>query len=152
VVTRGKVGAAVETTSTIEPELSGYCRSKVPYPEQIRRWKKAGLQDSCSAGKQRQQRQREAKRDKQRIKTLERDLRRKEKDLAKTAALLLLLEKLDVLFEDTRPSDIVPKAAQLLGWVDEAVDASARKLGNPPENQQCSEVEFSRNVTTGDST
>jgi len=65
VITGGKIGAVVETTSTIEPEVSGYCRSKVPYPEQIRRRKEACLQGTQSTGKQRQ---REAKRDKQRIK------------------------------------------------------------------------------------
>jgi transposase-like protein len=96
-----KFAAVVETASMTELELSEYCRSKGLYPKQIRAWKEACIQGTQSVGVQKKQRQIEAKRDKKRIKALERELRRKEKALAETAALLVLRKKLNALWEES---------------------------------------------------
>jgi transposase len=95
-----KFAAVVETATMPEIELSEYCRSKGLYPEQIRNWKEACIQGTQSAGVQKKQSQREAKQDKRRIKELERELHRKEKALAETAALLVLRKKLNALWEE----------------------------------------------------
>ena len=94
-----KFAAVVETASMTELELSEYCRRQGLYPEQIRRWKDACIQGAQRAGAQ-QQRRLEAKQDKQRIKALEKELKRKEKALAEVAALLVLRKKLTALWEE----------------------------------------------------
>ena len=90
----------IETATLTELELGEYCRSKGLYPEQIARWKKACLQGAETAAEQQKQRQSESKKDKKRIKALEKELRRKEKALAETAALLVLRKKLNALWEE----------------------------------------------------
>jgi len=81
----------VETASMNENELSAYCRRKGLYAEQIDVWRKHCQQanavrsaraDRGLIGKQAQ-----------RIKSLESELRRKDKALAETAALLVLKKK-----------------------------------------------------------
>ena len=96
-----KFAVVVETASMTEMEFSEYCRSKGLYPEQIRAWKEACIQGAQSVGAQKKQRQIEAKQDKKRIKALERELHRKEKALAETAALLVLRKKLNALWEES---------------------------------------------------
>ena len=96
-----KFAVVVETASMPELELSEYCRRKGLYPDQVKRWKEACIQGTQSAGEQGRQRQAEAKHDRKRIKELERELRRKEKALAETAALLVLRKKLNALWEDS---------------------------------------------------
>ncbi len=96
-----RFSTVVETATMTELELSEYCRSKGLYPEQIRSWKKACIQGAQSDEKQKKRRQIEAKQDKKRIKVLESELRRKEKALAETAALLVLRKKLNALWEES---------------------------------------------------
>jgi len=95
-----KFAAAVESISLSEIELGEYCRSKGLYPEQIKRWKEACIQGAQLSGEQQHRSQKEAKDAKKRIKDLERELRRKEKALAETAALLVLRKKLNALWEE----------------------------------------------------
>ncbi len=90
----------VETVTMTECELSEYYRGKGLYSEQIRSWKDACIQGAQSAEEQQKHRRLEAKQDKKRIKALERELNRKEKALAETAALLVLRKKLNALWED----------------------------------------------------
>lgn len=65
----------IETATFNEVEVSAYCREKGLYPDQ-------------------------AKDDKKRIRQLEKELNRKEKALAETAALLVLRKKLSAFYED----------------------------------------------------
>lgn len=95
-----KFAAIVETASMNASELSEYCRNKGLYPEQIQRWLKACVQGVHNIGTQQKQVKQEARQDKKRIKQLERELRRKEKALAETAALLVLRKKLNALWDE----------------------------------------------------
>jgi transposase-like protein len=95
-----KFAAVVETASMNASELSEYCRNKGLYPEQIQRWRKACVQGAQNIGAQQKQVKQEARQDKKRIKQLERELRRKEKALAETAALLVLRKKLNALWDE----------------------------------------------------
>lgn len=94
-----KFSVVLETSMLSEIDLSAYCREKGLFPDQIRAWKEAFIQGSagvpqaCSGS-------RSSKEDKKRIKQLERELNRKEKALAETAALLVLRKKFDALWEE----------------------------------------------------
>ena len=92
-----KFSIVLETSTLSEVELNEYCRKKGLYPEQVKNWKLA-----CIAGNSKQTNKKvttEAKTDKKRIKQLEKELNRKEKALAETAALLVLRKKLDAYLD-----------------------------------------------------
>ena len=86
--------AAVLHTST----LSEYCRSKGLYPEQIATWRQACITGQLSAQAQRQAEREQARADKKRIAELERDLRRKDKASAETAAILVLRKMMNAFW------------------------------------------------------
>jgi transposase len=93
-----KLAVVIETASFNEQQLSEYCRSKGLYKEQIDQWKIAalsGYQNSIQVKKNQVRHRRE---DKQKIKKLERELKRKEKALAETAALLVLSKKCEAIW------------------------------------------------------
>ena len=92
-----KLAVVIETAALNQAELAEYCRKKGLFVEQIEQWKAA-----CVAGfsakadnhsKQRKALAEEQKADKTIIKKLERELQRKDKALAETAALLVLTKK-----------------------------------------------------------
>jgi len=88
-----KFAIVLETAILSEVEVSEYCRSKGLYPEQIKVWKQACIAaNSTDVGKQKKTTT-DSKADKKRIKQLEKELNRKEKALAETAALLVLRKK-----------------------------------------------------------
>ena len=88
-----KLAIVVETASFNEAELAEYCRRQGLYPEQVKAWRAAAEQ--AMAGRTVSAKEwREAKAaDRKRIQELERELRRKERALAETAALLTLRKK-----------------------------------------------------------
>lgn len=90
-----KFAIVVETATLSEAELSQYCRERGLFPEQIKAWKQAFIKGSASdQGKGTAELQKERKR----IKELEQELRRKEKALAETAALLVLRKKANAIW------------------------------------------------------
>ena len=88
-----KFAVLLETAAMNEAELSEYCRSKGLYPEQVAEWKVSCMQANASAQEIAKANRLQAKQDKKRIKKLESELRRKDKALAETAALLVLQKK-----------------------------------------------------------
>lgn len=99
-----KFAVVVETALMDESTLSEYCRSKGLYPEQVKTWKAACIQGQEADVEQRKQSREQSKRDRQEIKALKRELHRKEKALAETAALLVLRKKLNVLWGENEDS------------------------------------------------
>jgi transposase len=100
-----KFAVVIESASLNEVELSEYCRRKGLYPEQIQAWRKTCLQANASATPKvdRTQVRAQAKQ----IKQLEAELRRKDKALAETAALLVLQKKVQAIWgepEDEKSS------------------------------------------------
>lgn len=92
--TADKFAVVLETAPLGEAELAEYCRRKGLFVEQVRRWRteaQSALSQPDSSGKA------ERAQDKKRIRELEKDLRRKEKALAETAALLVLSRKYEAL-------------------------------------------------------
>lgn len=80
--------------------MSEYCRRKGLYPEQVSAWRLACIAGQQSEKPQRQAEREQAKADKKRIHELERELRRQDKALAETAAILVLRKKLNAYWGD----------------------------------------------------
>jgi transposase len=93
-----KLAVVIETAALNDSEVSEYCRKKGLYPEQVHRWKQAALKGYDSDEKRQQQQLSSRKEDKRKIKKLESKLRRKEKALAETAALLVLRKKAQAIW------------------------------------------------------
>ncbi len=93
-----KLAVVIETASLNEEQLSEYCRRKGLYPEQVARWKEAaiaGNESPCSLTKVEQH---ALKKERKKNRYLEKELHRKEKALAETAALLVLKKKAQALW------------------------------------------------------
>ncbi|MCG7941155.1 MAG: transposase [Candidatus Thiodiazotropha lotti] len=96
-----KFAAVVETASMNEAELSAYCRERGLYAEQIVEWREACEQANDWDRNQNKRLKNIRKADEKRIKELERELNRKEKALAETAALLVLRKKAQAIWGGT---------------------------------------------------
>ena len=99
-----KFAVVLETFALPEAELSEYCRAKGLYPEQVKGWKQACIAGNTAKPTKRVKTTLEQKSDKKRIKELERELHRKEKALAETAALLVLRKKFNAYWEGKEDS------------------------------------------------
>lgn len=97
-----KFAVVLETAAMNEAELSEYCRSKGLYPEQVAEWKASCMQANASAQEITKANRVQAKQDEKRIKKLESELRRKDKALAETAALLVLQKKARALWGESK--------------------------------------------------
>ncbi|KXS52288.1 MAG: putative IS3 family mobile element-associated protein [Marinobacter sp. T13-3] len=95
-----KFAAVVETAALNEAELSAWCRERGLYPEQIRQWRQACEQANDWDRTQNDRLRQARKTDQQRLKELERELKKKEKALAETAALLVLSKKAKAIWGD----------------------------------------------------
>jgi transposase-like protein len=97
---RDKFAAVIETASFNEAELAEYCRQKGIFPEQLSKWRSACESANDWDREQNRRLNAEKKADRKRIGQLERELRRKEKALAETAALLVLQKKAQAIWGD----------------------------------------------------
>jgi transposase-like protein len=95
-----KLATVIETGSLSDAELSEYCRRKGLYIEQIKAWRSDALKGFSSSKQQNIKDKRQQQTDRKHIKQLQRELARKEKALAETAALLVLRKKLDAFWEE----------------------------------------------------
>jgi len=97
---RDKFSAVLETSALNQTDLAEYCRQRGLFPAQIAAWRAACEQandwDRMSAARLGQA----TKEEKKRIKGLERDLARKDRALAETAALLVLRKKASAIWGD----------------------------------------------------
>jgi transposase-like protein len=93
-----KLAVVIETVSFNEVQLSEYCRRKGLYQEQIEQWKSAALSGFQQSRQRKQEKLRLRREDKKTIKDLERELKRKDKALAETAALLVLSKKCEAIW------------------------------------------------------
>lgn len=100
-----KFATVLETASLNEAELSEYCRAKGLYVEQVKAWKADALRGFMSSREQELEAKRQRQADHKEIKQLKSELRRKEKALAETAALLVLRKKLNALWENDNEDD-----------------------------------------------
>jgi len=94
--TEQKFAFVLESACLNELELGEYCREQGLYPELLQEWKLNCIQANTAAVKKNDA---DTRGDRKRIKALEKELTRKEKALAETAALLVLREKCNALWE-----------------------------------------------------
>jgi transposase len=90
-----KLKMVLETFAMNENELSSYCRERGLYASEIKEWLTV-LEESLDHKAE----SAELSAERQKNKQLEKDLRRKEKALAETAALLVLRKKVDAIWGD----------------------------------------------------
>lgn len=95
---RDKFAAVLETAALNETELAEYCRKKGLYPEQIASWGTACEQANDWQRASEKQLKESSQQNKKEIKTLRKELERKEKALAEAAALLVLRKKADAIW------------------------------------------------------
>ncbi len=95
-----KLSVVIETAPLNEQELSEYCRRKGLYVEQIARWKEAAIAGNDSSEHLFDAERRDWRKQKVKVRALEKELRRKEKALAEVAALLVLEKKAQVIWAD----------------------------------------------------
>ena len=93
-----KFRVVLETSSMNEAHLAEYCRKKGLYAEQIAAWRKACEQANANAHEQHKHTAEQTRQDKKRIKDLQRELNKKDKALAETAALLVLRKKANAIW------------------------------------------------------
>ena len=92
-----RLEAVIATAAMDEATRAAWCREQGLYPLELDGWK----QDAISGlGEPRDAETAETKQNRRRIKELERDLNRKDKALAETAALLVLSKKLSAIFHE----------------------------------------------------
>lgn len=95
-----KLSVVIETAPLNEQELSEYCRRKGLYVEQVSRWKEAAIAGNDSSKHLFDAERRDWRKQKVKVRELEKELRRKEKALAEAAALLILEKKAQVIWAD----------------------------------------------------
>ena len=80
----------IAASSLNEESLNAYCREHVIYPEDIKSWRHSFIQANAARQEQHKLSKTDSKEDKKRINASEKELKRKEKALVETAALLVL--------------------------------------------------------------
>lgn len=85
------------TAAMDEASKSAWCRANGVYPQELARWRENAMSALSGAETPRASAQ-EAKQNRRKIKELEREIRRKDKALAETAALLVLSKKVAAIF------------------------------------------------------
>jgi len=94
---RARLEAVITTAALDEASKNAWCRQHGVYPAELDKWHASAT--AALAGPEEARASPQATRaDKKRIKELERDLLRKERALAETAALLVLSKKVEAIF------------------------------------------------------
>lgn len=96
--------AVLVTAALDEAGKNAWCREHGLYPRELEQWRQSATQALAEPEEVRAS-PRETQADRQRIKELERELRRKDKALAETAALLVLSKKLEAIFPRDKDED-----------------------------------------------
>lgn len=92
-----RLQAVIETAAMNEAEQSAWCRKHGVYAADLTQWRSSATAALASPEEERASPQ-STRADRKRIKELERDLLRKERALAETAALLVLSKKVAAIF------------------------------------------------------
>jgi len=98
---REKFIKILETYTMSEAELSRYCREKGIYTEDIKKWRVSCIDANGAESADTKELKLKLQDDKKKIKSLEKELSRKEKALAETATLLVLRKKLTAILGES---------------------------------------------------
>ena len=91
--------AVIATAAMDEAAKNAWCRQQGVYPSELEKWRGSAVQALATPEETRATPQ-QTRHDHHRIKELERELRRKDRALAETAALLVLSKKLSAIYGD----------------------------------------------------
>ena len=105
---RDKFAAVVETAAMNKSERGEYCRSHGLYLQQLSAWRLACEKANDWAEDRRRHQVRQDREQRRQIPDLERELTRKEKALAETAALLTLSTRARAIWGTARTNDQRP--------------------------------------------
>ncbi len=94
-----RLEAVITTASLDEAARSAWCREHGVYPQQLAQWRSNATQALTEPEEARASPQ-QTRQDRRRIKELEREVHRKDRALAETAALLVLSRKLEAVFNN----------------------------------------------------
>ena len=100
-----KLAVVNETSTMSESELSEYCREKGLCPDQVKTWKQDCLEGFKVSPERQRAAAKQSKADRKKIKSLEKELLRKERALAEAAALLVLRKKLEAFYQEDQEDD-----------------------------------------------
>ena len=92
-----RLEAVITTAAMAQASKSAWCRERGVYPEELDKWRMSATAALAEPEEARASPQ-ATRYDKKRIKELERDLLRKDRALAETAALLVLSKKVAAIF------------------------------------------------------
>jgi hypothetical protein len=92
-----RLQAVIATAAMDEAGKSGWCREKGLYPAELEKWRQSATA-ALAAPEEARASPQQTRQSHKRIKELERELNRKDKALAETAALLVLSKKLSAVF------------------------------------------------------
>ena len=92
-----RLEAVISTAALDETARGAWCREHGVFPQQLQQWRQSATQALAQPEEARASPQ-QTKLDHRRIRELERELRRKDKALAETAALLVLSKKVEAIF------------------------------------------------------
>jgi transposase-like protein len=95
-----RLEAVIHTASLDEASRNAWCRENGVYPAELEQWR-AHASDSLSDVSAGSASSKSARKSRQEIRKLQRDLARKDKALAETAALLVLSKKLEAIFHES---------------------------------------------------
>ena len=93
-----RLQAVIATAAMDETQRSAWCRENGVYPSELEQWKQNAITALTENPEERASPQ-ETRDSRKRIRELERDLRRKDKALAETTALLVLSKQLQAIFQ-----------------------------------------------------
>ena len=96
-----KLAIIIECAALNEQTLSEYCRKKGLYVEQIARWREAAIAGNEATNPLSKMERQELKKERQKSRALAKELTRKEKALAETAALLVLKKKAHAIWGES---------------------------------------------------
>jgi hypothetical protein len=94
---RARLEAVMATAAMAEADKSAWCREHGVYPAELNKWRASATAALAEPEEARASPQ-ATRADRQRIKQLERELLRKDRALAETAALLVLSKKVAAIF------------------------------------------------------
>ena len=95
-----KLAVVIETAALNEEELAEYCRQKGLYVEQVVRWREAAAAGAETQRPLSATERRELQQERKKNRKLAKELRRKDRALAETAALLVLQKKAQAIWGD----------------------------------------------------
>lgn len=93
----GRLEAVIATAALAESSKSTWCREQCLYPAELDRWR-ASATAALAMPEEARASPQATRQDRKRIKELERELLRKDRALAETAALLVLSKKVEAIF------------------------------------------------------